>query len=122
MQVQVLTENGEQPEFVLTGCYKDISLSGVGLIVNQCSKQMIQQLGSLLENGQKRKTRSIFSDTHISLIVSGELVRFQEIIENGRKTVMLGIQYDDIAPNQRGLLFSILRAFSDSTDIETTGF
>jgi CRP-like cAMP-binding protein len=120
--VQVLTEKGDEPEFDLTGCSKDISLSGVGVIVNQCSKKIIQQLGFLLENDQRRKTKSIFSDTHMSLTVSGELVRFQEIIENGRKTVMLGIQFDDIAPNQRGLLFSMLRLFSHSTDNETTGF
>jgi CRP-like cAMP-binding protein len=112
LKVKVLSiENGE-PEFTLSGYSKDLSLTGVGFVSEECSKELKDKIGNILERDEKRKIRLILYGDNISISISGELVRLQEIIQNGRRTIVLGIQFEKMPPNLQGLLFSAAKIFS----------
>jgi hypothetical protein len=114
MKVDILASEKDEPEYSFFGYSKDLSVTGVGFMINACSKELKEKLAAIFERDQKRKVVSIFYGENISITISGEIVRFQEIIENGARTVMLGIQFESMPPNIQGLLFSAARIFSSS--------
>jgi len=114
MKVDVLSVENTEAEFTFSGYSKDLSVTGVGFVLNESSKEIREKLGSIMEANEKRKIRSVFYRANISISISGELVRMQEIVENGRRTIVLGIQFEKMPPNLQGLLFSAAKIFSIS--------
>jgi len=89
-------------------------VTGVGFVLNECSKELREKLGTILERNEKRKITSVFLGDNMSISIYGEIVRLQEIVENGHRTIVLGIQFKKMPPNLQGLLFSAARIFSIS--------
>jgi hypothetical protein len=114
MKVDVLSVENTEAEFTFSGYSKDLSVTGVGFVLNECSKELKEKLGAILERNEKRKIRSNFFGDNMSISISGELVRLQEIVENGSRTIVLGIQFEKMPPNLQGLLFSTAKIFSSS--------
>lgn len=114
MKVEILSGDNTESEFSFLGYSKDLSVTGVGFVLNECSKELREKLGTILERNEKRKITSVFLGDNMSISISGELVRLQEIVENGQRTIVLGIQFKKMPPNLQGLLFSAARIFSIS--------
>jgi len=114
MKVDVLSVENTEAEFTFSGYSKDLSVTGVGFVLNDFSKELREKLGSIMEANEQRKIRSVFYGVNISISISGELVRMQEIVENGRRTIVLGIQFEKMPPNLQGLMFSAAKIFSSS--------
>jgi hypothetical protein len=117
MKVDVLSPQNNQAEFTFFGYSKDFSVAGVGFVLNECSKELKEKLGAILERNEKRKIRSDLYCDNISISISGELVRLKEIVENGRRTVVLGIQFEQVPPYLQGLLFSVAKVFSSTQNL-----
>ena len=114
MKVDVLSVENTEAEFIFSGYSKDLSVTGVGFVLNEFSKELKEKLGAILERNEKRKINSVFYGDNISISISGELVRLQEIVENGLRTIVLGIQFEKMPPNLQGLMFSAAKVFSSS--------
>jgi hypothetical protein len=112
MKVEVLKMPNHDPEYSLSGVSKDLSVTGVGFIPDQPSKELKDNLTLIIEGNEKRRVNTSFYCDNISLSISGELVRMQEIVESGRKTIILGIQFEKMPPNMQGFLFSAAKIFS----------
>jgi len=44
------------------------------------------------------------------LKISGKIVWHREVVHNGAKTVALGMQFDEMSPKIRGLLFALFNS------------
>ncbi|MBI5578454.1 MAG: hypothetical protein HY895_04805 [Deltaproteobacteria bacterium] len=112
MNVEILEPSNHVSEYSLSGFSKDLSVTGVGFIPNQSSKELKESLALCIEGNEKRRVNASFYNDNISLSIFGELVRMQEIVESGRKTIVLGIQFEKMPPNMQGFLFSAAKIFS----------
>ncbi len=112
MKVDILSGENSAEELTFLGYSKDLSVTGVGFILNECSKELREKLAGILERNEKRRINAVFYGDNLSISISGELVRLQEIVEDGRRTIVLGIQFEKMPPNLQGLLFSAAKVFS----------
>jgi hypothetical protein len=112
LEVFKLSNNGSK--FSISGFSKDLSVTGVGFIPDQPSKELKESLARIIEGNEQRRVNSSFYNGNISLSIYGELVRLQEIVESGRKTIVLGIQFETMPPNMQGFIFSAAKIFSCS--------
>jgi hypothetical protein len=114
MSVELLSSDPDEPKLFFSGYSKDLSVTGVGFILDRCTKEDKEILTSILEKNQKITLQSVFYSDPLSLCISGQLVRLQETIEMGYKTMLLGIHFEEMPPNLQGLLFSAAKIFSSS--------
>ena len=112
MSVKILKSSNHDLEYSLSGFSKDLSVTGVGFIPIESSKEMRESLASIIEKNEKIMVNASFNCDNMSLSIIGKLVRLQEIIESGRKTIILGIQFEKMPPNMQGFIFSAARFFS----------
>jgi hypothetical protein len=112
MNVEILNPSNHASEYSLAGFSKDLSVTGVGFIPDQPSKELKESLSLIIEGDEQRRVNAFFYNDNISLSIFGELVRMQEIVESGRKTIVLGIQFEKMPPNMQGFIFSAAKIFS----------
>ena len=112
MNVEVLKPSNHASEYRLSGFSKDLSVTGVGFIPDQPSKELKESLALSIEGNEQRRVNASFYNDNMSLSTFGKLVRMQEIVESGRKTIVLGIQFEKMPPNMQGFIFSAAKIFS----------
>jgi len=96
-----------------TGYSKDISISGVGFVACNCTKTTRDEICQILEQHLRIDVNIEFSSHGLSLSTPGAIVRLQENIEDGLKTVVFGIEYTNLPPNLLGHLFSFTKLISN---------
>lgn len=95
-------------------CYsKDISISGVGFVACNCTKASRDEIYQILEQNLSINVNIEVSSHGLSLSTPGAILRLQESIENGSKTVIFGIEYTELPPNLLGHLFSFTKLISN---------
>jgi hypothetical protein len=100
-------------QIYLTGYSKDISVHGVGFVVDRCSKETKNDISKILAKKAKIGVIVIFYNQKIGITVPGSIVRLQERVENGSKTIVLGIEFIDLPPNIQGLIFTSTKILSN---------
>jgi hypothetical protein len=115
MTLELLPSDNTEPWIILSGYSKNCSISGVGFIVTNCEKNDKDLIISLLKEKKQIRTKSIFHHECISISVNAKIVRYKEVIEDGKKSLLLGTQFEDMLPNLQGTLFSAIKAFSHSS-------
>jgi hypothetical protein len=96
-----------------TGYSKDISISGVAFVACDCTKTDRDEISQILEQNSRIDVNIEVSSFGLSLSTPGAIVRLQESIENGSKTVIFGIEYPELPPNLLGHLFSFTKLISN---------
>lgn len=96
----------------LAGYSKDISIHGVGFVVDRCSKETKNEIYKILEKKVKISVIVIFYNQKIGITIPGSIVRLQESVENGSKKIVLGIEFIDLPPNIQGLIFTSTKILS----------
>jgi hypothetical protein len=112
MNLEVFALSNKDSELCISGFSKDISVTGVGFILDQYTKGLKDSLTLLVENCEKNKIKVSFDNGNISLSIFGKIVRMQEIVEAGSKTMILGIQFEEMPPSMQGVIFSTAKIFS----------
>jgi CRP-like cAMP-binding protein len=96
-----------------TGYSKDISISGVGFVAYDCTRASRDEVCQILEQNLRIDVDIEVYSHGLSLWTPGAIVRLQESIENGKKTVIFGIEYTELPPNLLGHLFSFTKLISN---------
>jgi CRP-like cAMP-binding protein len=120
MKIFIDSQLNESGQIYLTGYSKDISIHGVGFVVDRCSKETKNEISNILEKKAKISIIVIFYNPKIGITIPGSIVRLQESVENGSKTVVLGIEFIDLPPNIQGLIFSSTKILSNPEIINHT--
>jgi CRP-like cAMP-binding protein len=117
--LKILDSNTPFNGRLFSGYSKDVSMGGVGFFADNIDKEAKDALSSLLENNKVIRVIIALQNECISVRTSGTIVRIQESIENGLKTVILGIEFDEMAPNLQGLLFYVAKTLAMHSEKES---
>lgn len=113
MKIFIDTQHNGCGQIYLTGYSKDISIHGVGFVVDTCSKETKTELSNILEKKSKIDVVVVFYNKNIGISIPGSIVRLKERVENGSKTIVLGIEFIDLPPNIQGLIFTSTKILSN---------
>ena len=107
LQLEVYPEHSPDQAIHLEGDSEDISIGGMSIIIDSTSvgdSTPISDLDKTIPNAKI----NVSVVTHTLLLkISGKIVWSREIVQNGTKTSAIGMQFDEMSPKIRGLLFAL---------------
>ena len=107
LQLEVYPEHSPDQAIHLEGESEDISIGGMSIIIDSTSvgdSTPISDLDKTIPNAKI----NVSVVTHTLLLkISGKIVWSREIVQNGAKTSAIGMQFDEMSPKIRGLLFAL---------------
>ena len=105
MNLELAPKGSFKNPLVVDGYSSDISIGGICLVLNGKSDQIGHRLATLPETADSSKIRVSFPGETMELKVWGNIKWRHEIHFNGRKTLALGIRFQEDSPKLRGMLF-----------------
>jgi len=110
LQLEVYPEHSPDQAIHLEGESEDISIGGMSIIIDSTSvgdSTPISDLDKTIPNAKI----NVSVVTHTLLLkISGKIVWSREIVQNGAKTSAIGMQFDEMSPKIRGLLFALFNS------------
>ena len=107
LQLEVYPEHSPDQAIHLEGDSEDISIGGMSIIIDSTSvgdSTPISDFDKTIPNAKI----NVSVVTHTLLLkISGKIVWSREIVQNGAKTSAIGMQFDEMSPKIRGLLFAL---------------
>jgi CRP-like cAMP-binding protein len=107
LQLEIYPEHSPDQAIHLEGGSEDISIGGMSIIIDSTSvgdSTPISDLDKTIPNAKI----NVSVVTHTLLLkISGKIVWSREIVQNGTKTSAIGMQFDEMSPKIRGLLFAL---------------
>ena len=107
LQLEIYPEHSPDQAIHLEGDSEDISIGGMSIIIDSTSvgdSTPISDLDKTIPNAKI----NVSVVTHTLLLkISGKIVWSREIVQNGTKTSAIGMQFDEMSPKIRGLLFAL---------------
>ena len=91
------------------GYSRDISVGGISVVLEAKKLNVSYGLAAFHNAIRDAAVRVAFVDEALALQVSGKVVWSREVLFEGQKTLALGVQFTDMSPKLRGVLF----AFAD---------
>jgi hypothetical protein len=105
MNLELAPKGSFKNPLVVDGYSSDISIGGICVVLNGHSEHIGHLLASLPETADKGRVRVSFPGETMELKVLGNIKWHHEIHFNGRKTLALGIRFEEDSPKLRGMLF-----------------
>ena len=110
LQLEIYPEHSPDQAIHLEGDSEDISIGGMSIIIDSTSvgdSTPISDLDKTIPNAKI----NVSVVTHTLLLkISGKIVWSREIVQNGAKTSAIGMQFDEMSPKIRGLLFALFNS------------
>jgi CRP-like cAMP-binding protein len=105
MNLELAPSGSFKSPLVVDGYSSDISIGGICVVLNGQSDHIGHLLSTLPETADRSKIRVSFPGETMELKVWGNIKWRHEIHFNGRKTLALGIRFQEDSPKLRGMLF-----------------
>ncbi|MEJ2286507.1 MAG: hypothetical protein P8X85_23265 [Desulfobacterales bacterium] len=105
MNLELAPKGTFKNPLVVDGYSSDISIGGICVVLNGHSEHIGHLLATLPETADSSKIRVSFPGETMELKVWGNIKWRHEIHFNGRKTLALGIRFQEDSPKLRGMLF-----------------
>jgi hypothetical protein len=105
MNLELAPRGSFKSPLIVDGYSSDISIGGICVVLNGKSDHIGHLLSSLPETADSSKIRVSFPGETMELKVWGNIKWRHEIHFNGRKTLALGIRFQEDSPKLRGMLF-----------------
>ena len=105
MNLELAPKGSFKNPLVVDGYSSDISIGGICVVLNGQSDHIGHLLATLPETADSSKIRVNFPGETMELKVWGNIKWRHEIHFNGRKTLALGIRFQEDSPKLRGMLF-----------------
>lgn len=110
LQLEVYPEHSPDQAIHLEGDSEDISIGGMSIIIDSTSVGDSTPISDLYKTIPNAKI-NVSVVTHTLLLkISGKIVWSREIVQNGTKTSAIGMQFDEMSPKIRGLLFALFNS------------
>jgi CRP-like cAMP-binding protein len=107
LELEIYPEHSPDEAIYLEGASEDISIGGMSIIVDSSKISKPWSIASLHERATNAK---IFVSvvTHTLLLkISGKIAWRREIVHSGAKALAIGMQFDEMSPKIRGLMFAL---------------
>ncbi len=110
LQIEIYPEHSPDRVIRLEGDSEDISIGGMSIIIDSTAAAD-SPAGSSLDKSIPNAKINVSVVTHTLLLkISGRIVWHREVVCNGAKTWAIGMQFDDMSPKIRGLLFALFNS------------
>jgi CRP-like cAMP-binding protein len=110
LKMEISPEHSPDAAIILEGDSEDISIGGMSIILDSINASESLNVSSLDKTLPNAKIQvSVITHT-LLLKISGKIVWSREVVHNGAKTFALGMQFDEMSPKIRGLLFALFNS------------
>ncbi len=110
LQLEIFPEHSPDEALLIEGDSEDISIGGMSIIIDSTEVANNSVISSLDKTVTNAKI-NVSVITHTLLLkISGKIVWSREIVHAGTKTLALGMQFDEMSPKIRGLLFALVNS------------
>ena len=110
LELEIYPENDPEQAIYLEGESEDISIGGMSINIDPTNIREPQTVSSIEKTiSDSRINVSVVTPT-LLLKISGKIVWHREVVHNGTKTLAMGMQFDEMSPKIRGLLFALFNS------------
>ena len=110
LELEIYPEDAPDQAIYLEGDSEDISIGGMSINIEPTNIREPQTISSLEKTiSNCRINVSVLTQT-LLLKISGTIAWHREVVHNGAKTLALGMQFDEMSPKVRGLLFALFNS------------
>ena len=110
LELEIYPEDDPEQAIYLEGDSEDISIGGMSIAIEPANIREPHTISSLEKTiSISRINVSVVTQT-LLLKISGKIAWHREIVHNGSKTLALGMQFDEMSPKIRGLLFALFNS------------
>ncbi len=106
MRVEVLADGPEQGRLSVAGLSYDLSVSGVSFVPETDGLPPPPSGGTTSDPLLGRRVKAALHGEGVALEIAGRIVRRRILLQDGRRQSSLAIQFDELPPRLRGLLFA----------------
>ena len=105
MSLEIFPHSSVNFPIIIEAYSKDISVGGTCVVLDASDMSVAKSVTSFSKTIKNSEVKINFPCEGLELKVSGKIVWTQETIDKGKKTLAVGIQFQDLSPKLRGMLF-----------------
>ena len=105
MSLEIYPDSSANYPIILEAYSKDISVGGTCVLLDANDVSVAKSVTSFSKTIKNSKVKINFPSEGMELKVSGKIAWTQETIDRGKRTLLMGIQFQDLSPKLRGMLF-----------------
>ncbi len=110
LELEIYPEHSPDEAIYLQGDSEDISIGGMSIAIDSAKLNEPLTIASLNASISNAKIYvSVITHT-LLLKISGKIAWRREVVHNGAKTLAVGMQFDEMSPKIRGLLFALFNS------------
>jgi CRP-like cAMP-binding protein len=110
LQLEIFPEHSPDSTIHLEGDSEDISIGGMSIVIDPAGADKSLDLSTVQKTISNAKI-DVSVLTHTLLLkISGKLSWSREVVHNGAKALAVGMQFDEMSPKIRGLLFALFNS------------
>ncbi len=110
LQLEIFPEHSPDGALLIEGDSEDISIGGMSIIIDSTEVANNSGVSPLYKTVTNAKI-NVSVITHTLLLkISGKIVWSREVAHGGVKTLAIGMQFDEMSPKIRGLLFALVNS------------
>ena len=110
LQLEIFPEHLPDQAVLMEGDSEDISIGGMSIVIDPATVNEPLNISSLEKTITNAKI-DVSVLTHTLLLkISGKVAWSREVVHNGLKTLAVGMQFDEMSPKIRGLLFALFNS------------
>lgn len=110
LQLEIHPEHSPDEAIYITGHSEDISIGGMSIIIDPTESGNNPAISSLDQTVTNAKIDVSVITRTLLLKISGKIVWSRELVHSGTKTLAIGMQFDEMSPRIRGLLFALFNS------------
>ncbi len=113
VSIEIHPQSAENFPIILEGYSTDISVGGTSILLDSTDVHVAKSVASFSKTIKNSKVKISFPTGGLELKVSGRIAWTKEVILPKEKTLAVGIQFRNLTPKLRGMLF----VFAESSNI-----
>lgn len=110
LELEIYPEHSPDEAIYLEGESEDISIGGMSIVIDSNKLNEPWNISSLNESASNAKIHVSVVTHTLLLKISGKVAWRRETTHNGTRALALGMQFDEMSPKIRGLLFALVNS------------
>ena len=111
LTIEIYPHSSDNFPIILEGYSTDISIGGTCVVLDSKDVSVTKSVASFAKTIKNSRVKISFPTEGLELRVTGKIAWTKEVVFPMEKTLALGIQFQDLSPKLRGMLF----VFADSS-------
>jgi CRP-like cAMP-binding protein len=114
MTLEIYPESSVNSPILLDGYSRDISIGGTCIVLDTKDVHVLNSIATFHKKIKNAPIKMSFHGEGLEIKVPGQIVWTQKVSFRGGKTLALGVQFQNLSPKLRGMLF----VFADNSGIQ----